>query len=142
MPLVYEELCKLAPERLAREAPGQTLQATALAGVPTRFCAKCPHCEPFPTLLSATRANAATLAGRRWNGFRVEMHRDGSTWRGQREDVAVMLTRDENTWHIEVMLEGARLSVGKLAFLSAQPLVLHWRAVSRNDKAIYVFVTT
>src|SRR6266576_652364 len=30
LPLVYEELRKLAARRLAQEAPGQTLQATAL----------------------------------------------------------------------------------------------------------------
>src|SRR6267378_2483944 len=30
MPLVYEELRKLASQRLAQEKPGQTLQATAL----------------------------------------------------------------------------------------------------------------
>src|SRR5436190_7851641 len=30
LPLVYEELRKLAAQRLANEAPGQTLQATAL----------------------------------------------------------------------------------------------------------------
>src|SRR4051812_41694658 len=30
LPLVYEELRKLAAQRLAREKPGQTLQATAL----------------------------------------------------------------------------------------------------------------
>src|SRR5438093_1076417 len=30
LPLVYEELRKLAAAKLAREAPGQTLQATAL----------------------------------------------------------------------------------------------------------------
>ena len=30
LPLVYEELRKLAAEKMAREAPGQTLQATAL----------------------------------------------------------------------------------------------------------------
>lgn len=30
LPLVYDELRKLATQRLAREAPGQTLQATAL----------------------------------------------------------------------------------------------------------------
>ena len=30
LPLVYDELRKLAAERLAREKPGQTLQATAL----------------------------------------------------------------------------------------------------------------
>jgi RNA polymerase sigma factor (TIGR02999 family) len=30
LPLVYEELRKLAAQRLAKEAPGQTLQATAL----------------------------------------------------------------------------------------------------------------
>src|SRR5688572_21871271 len=30
LPLVYEELRKLAAARMAREAPGQTLQATAL----------------------------------------------------------------------------------------------------------------
>src|SRR3954447_13621828 len=30
LPLVYEELRKLAAQKLAHEAPGQTLQATAL----------------------------------------------------------------------------------------------------------------
>src|SRR5438552_5391132 len=30
LPLVYEELRKLAAQRMARENPGQTLQATAL----------------------------------------------------------------------------------------------------------------
>jgi len=30
LPLVYDELCKLAMQRLAQEKPGQTLQATAL----------------------------------------------------------------------------------------------------------------
>jgi DNA-directed RNA polymerase specialized sigma24 family protein len=30
MPLVYDELRKLAAQRLAREQPGQSLQATAL----------------------------------------------------------------------------------------------------------------
>src|SRR5436190_15249498 len=30
LPLVYDELRRLAARRLAREAPGQTLQATAL----------------------------------------------------------------------------------------------------------------
>jgi hypothetical protein len=30
LPLVYDELRKLASQRLAHEAPGQTLQATAL----------------------------------------------------------------------------------------------------------------
>ena len=30
LPLVYDELRKLAAEKMAREAPGQTLQATAL----------------------------------------------------------------------------------------------------------------
>jgi hypothetical protein len=30
LPLVYEELRQLATQRLAQEAPGQTLQATAL----------------------------------------------------------------------------------------------------------------
>lgn len=30
LPLVYDELCKLATHRLAQEKPGQTLQATAL----------------------------------------------------------------------------------------------------------------
>lgn len=30
LPLVYDELCKLATQRLAKEKPGQTLQATAL----------------------------------------------------------------------------------------------------------------
>ena len=30
LPLVYDELRKLAAEKLAREKPGQTLQATAL----------------------------------------------------------------------------------------------------------------
>jgi hypothetical protein len=34
LPLVYEELRKLAAAKLAQEKPGQTLQATALATSP------------------------------------------------------------------------------------------------------------
>jgi len=30
LPLVYDELRKLAAQKMSREAPGQTLQATAL----------------------------------------------------------------------------------------------------------------
>ena len=32
LPLVYEELRKLAAQKLAQEKPGQTLEATALVG--------------------------------------------------------------------------------------------------------------
>ena len=34
MPLVYDELRKLAAQKLAQEKPGQTLEATALATRP------------------------------------------------------------------------------------------------------------
>jgi hypothetical protein len=34
LPLVYDELRKLAAHRLAQEKPGLTLQATALAWIP------------------------------------------------------------------------------------------------------------
>jgi hypothetical protein len=33
LPLVYDELRKLAAQRLAQEKPGQTLQATALVSI-------------------------------------------------------------------------------------------------------------
>jgi hypothetical protein len=33
LPLVYDELRKLAAQKLAQEAPGQTLQATARVGI-------------------------------------------------------------------------------------------------------------
>src|SRR5687767_736367 len=49
LPLVYEELRQLAVARLAREAPGQTLQATALV-----------H-EAYVRLVDVGEA-------RRWNG--------------------------------------------------------------------------
>jgi len=49
LPLVYDELRKLAAQRLAREAPGQTLQATALV-----------H-EAYLRLVGPAD-------GRRWNG--------------------------------------------------------------------------
>jgi hypothetical protein len=37
LPLVYDELRKLAAGRLAQEKPGQTLQATALVHEPSIF---------------------------------------------------------------------------------------------------------
>ena len=39
LPLVYEELRKLAAQKLAQEKPSQTLEATAL--VPRSMCAGC-----------------------------------------------------------------------------------------------------
>jgi RNA polymerase sigma factor (TIGR02999 family) len=55
LPLVYDELRKLAAERMARERPGQTLQATALV-----------H-EAYLRLV-ATPGREAGGAARRWNG--------------------------------------------------------------------------
>ena len=50
LPLVYEELRKLAAQRLAQEKPGQTLQATALV-----------H-EAYLRLVGGDRARAGTAA--------------------------------------------------------------------------------
>lgn len=44
LPLVYDELRKLAAAKLAQEKPGQTLQATALS-VPVCVC---PHAHNLP----------------------------------------------------------------------------------------------
>ena len=54
LPLVYEELRKLAAQRLAKEKPGQTLQATALV-----------H-EAYLRLVGARREGIAGADG--WNG--------------------------------------------------------------------------
>jgi hypothetical protein len=40
VPLVYEELRKLAAAKMAQQAPGQTLQATALVHQPQRHRAR------------------------------------------------------------------------------------------------------
>ena len=53
LPLVYEELRKLAAHRLAHEKPGQTLQATALV---------------HEAYLKLVGVDAGTAAGQRFNG--------------------------------------------------------------------------
>jgi RNA polymerase sigma factor (TIGR02999 family) len=45
LPLVYQELRKLAAQRLAREKPGQTLQATALVHEAYLRLVQCPQGE-------------------------------------------------------------------------------------------------
>ena len=55
LPLVYEELRKLAAVRIAEEKPGQTLQATALV-----------H-EAYMRLVGGGGAEGAGLEGRSWN---------------------------------------------------------------------------
>jgi RNA polymerase sigma factor (TIGR02999 family) len=55
LPLVYEELRKLAAQRLAREAPGQTLQATALV-----------H-EAYLRLVASASGEASARRDHRWN---------------------------------------------------------------------------
>ena len=63
LPLVYEELRKLAAARLAQEKPGQTLQATALVHeaymrlVKLRFFAGC-SLEETADYLGVSRATA------------------------------------------------------------------------------------
>src|SRR5437870_1305192 len=82
LPLVYDELRKLAAERLAQEKPGQTLQATALV-----------H-EAYLRLVDVERAQhwnsrghffaAAAEAMRRLlveNARRKHRHRHGGGWR-------------------------------------------------------------
>lgn len=46
LPLVYDELRKLAASRLAQEKPGQTLEATALVHEAYLRLAASPGCEP------------------------------------------------------------------------------------------------
>lgn len=55
LPLVYEELRKLAAAKIAQEKPGQTLQATALV-----------H-EAYVRLVGGSRAEGMGLEGQNWN---------------------------------------------------------------------------
>jgi RNA polymerase sigma factor (TIGR02999 family) len=56
LPLVYEELRKLALTRLAQERPGQTLQATALV-----------H-EAYLRLVGTPPASAGSRSAKQWSG--------------------------------------------------------------------------
>jgi RNA polymerase sigma factor (TIGR02999 family) len=58
LPLVYEELRQLAAQKLAQEAPGQTLQATALV-----------H-EAYLRLVMPTSASRGGAEAGRWDGRR------------------------------------------------------------------------
>jgi RNA polymerase sigma factor (TIGR02999 family) len=58
LPLVYDELRKLAAQRLAQEAPGQTLQATALV-----------H-EAYLRLVTPAGASRGPAEAQRWDGRR------------------------------------------------------------------------
>src|SRR5690348_1053444 len=106
------------------------------AGIPERFCQRCPHRTPLPATLFAT------LTGGRWAGHSVALDRVGDTWQGAREGVSVVLTRTGDSWTVEATIAGARQSVGTLAHVSTQPLVLHWRALGRSDGALDAIVTT
>src|SRR5215213_6804867 len=55
LPLVYEELRKLAAQKLAQEQPGQTLQATALV-----------H-EAYLRLVASNRGNEPGATAREWD---------------------------------------------------------------------------
>jgi RNA polymerase sigma factor (TIGR02999 family) len=55
LPLVYDELRKLAAQKLAQEKPGQTLQATALV-----------H-EAYLRLVASDKRNGADAPGREWD---------------------------------------------------------------------------
>src|SRR5437899_8086570 len=58
LPLVYDELRKLAAQRLAQELPGQTLQATALV-----------H-EAYLRLVMPARGSRESRKGQLWEGRR------------------------------------------------------------------------
>src|SRR5262245_38670547 len=55
LPLVYDELRKLAAQKLAQETPGQTLQATALV-----------H-EAYIRLLASDVSQTVPTKGQHWN---------------------------------------------------------------------------
>jgi hypothetical protein len=55
LPLVYDELRKLAAQQLAQEKPGHTLQATALV----------VRCSSIVAYTSPTRQRGSALAERR-----------------------------------------------------------------------------
>lgn len=111
-----------------------------LAGIPERFCERCLHRTPLPATLYATLANGTTEATRQHNGLTVALEKGGDTWRGERENVAVVLARTGERWDLQVTREGARLSPGKLE--SMQPLVLHWRTLGGSAGAVDVIVTS
>src|SRR4051794_25795548 len=58
LPLVYDELRQLAAQRLAQEAPGQTLQATALV-----------H-EAYLRLVKPASGSRGPPEEQRWDGLR------------------------------------------------------------------------
>jgi hypothetical protein len=65
LPLVYEELRKLAAQRMAQEKPGQTLQATALvheAFIRLVDVGKAQHWNSRGHFLGAAARRAITMA--------------------------------------------------------------------------------
>jgi hypothetical protein len=64
LPLVFQELRKLAAQKMTHEAPGQTLHSAVLVRVP--FCARLFTCPPiyFPnrSLSSTLQANVVFTA--------------------------------------------------------------------------------
>jgi hypothetical protein len=55
LPLVYEELRKLAAQKLAQEKPGQTLQATALVHEPSKT-KRMEHASAYPRSMCRGKA--------------------------------------------------------------------------------------
>jgi len=86
LPLVYDELRKLAAQRLAKEKPGQTLQATALV-----------H-EAYLRLVDVDKAQAWNSRGHFFAA--APPHGRGPAWR-LRADGTVMHnkpTRERGPW--------------------------------------------
>jgi RNA polymerase sigma factor (TIGR02999 family) len=102
LPLVYDELRKLAAQKLAQEKPGQTLQATALVhdayvrlvGGGDESAAEQPHWDNRRHFFAA-----AAEAMRRIlidNARRKQTHKHGGGWQRRDLDADVMIAPEPN----------------------------------------------
>jgi RNA polymerase sigma factor (TIGR02999 family) len=95
LPLVYDELRKLAAQKLARESPGQTLQATAL--VHEAYLRLVDHGPDYPW---ANRSHFFAAAAEAMRRILIDRARDrrrikrGGGWRREDLDLNTLLSDD------------------------------------------------
>lgn len=89
LPLVYEELCKLAAAKLAKEKPGQTLQATALVHDAFIRLVDAEHVREWNS-----RGHFFSAAAEAMRRILVERARRRGAW--QRRGLGHRVTLDEN----------------------------------------------
>ena len=148
LPLVYDELRRLAAQKLAREKPGQTLQATALVHEAYVRLVEGERCESwrgrghfFAAAAEAMRRilieNARRKQTEKHGGgrYRLELHEGLSAGESTPDDILALdeaLARLESVDPVAARLVTLRYFAGLTMPEAAEALALSLRSAERN----------